>query len=98
VFDPLGLRNDSAIDNLVSMLQRVYQLSSWNIEQNDNMLWVSRQNDMHSWAFYVCFYAYQHALMGLCQLKYSTAVLKKRIMLSLLQQEVIPLHTYLTIA
>jgi hypothetical protein len=85
VFDPLGLRNDSAIDILVNMLQRVYQLSSWNIEHNDNMLWVSRQNDTHSCAFYVCFYAYQHALMGSCQLTYSTAILKTRIMLSLLQ-------------
>jgi Ulp1 family protease len=85
VFDPLGLRNDSAHEILVNMLRSVYQLSSWNIEHNDNMLWVSRQNDTHSCAFYVCFYAYQHALMGSCQFRYSSAVLKKRIMLSLLQ-------------
>jgi hypothetical protein len=85
VFDPLGLRNDSALEILVNMLRSVYQLSSWNIEHNDNMLWVSRQNDTHSCAFYVCFYAYQHALMGSCQFRYSSAVLKKRIMLSLLQ-------------
>jgi len=98
VFDPLGLRNDSALEILVNMLRSVYQLSSWNIEHNDNMLWVSRQNDTHSCAFYVCFYAYQHALMGSCHLRYSSAVLKKRIMLSLLQREVIPLHTDLTIA
>ncbi len=97
VFDPLGLRHDSAINTLVNLLQKVYQLSSWNIDDNINMLWISRQTDMHSCAFYVCFYAYQHALTGSLQLKYGTAILKKRIMLSLLQREVIPLHTDLTV-
>jgi Ulp1 family protease len=97
VFDPLGLRHDSAITTLVNLLQKVYQLSSWNIDDNINMLWISRQTDMHSCAFYVCFYAYQHALTGSLQLKYGTAILKKRIMLSLLQREVIPLHTDLTV-
>ena len=97
VFDPLGLRHDSAINTLVNLLQKVYQLSSWNIDDNINMLLISRQTDMHSCAFYVCFYAYQHALTGSLQLKYGTAILKKRIMLSLLQREVIPLHTDLTV-
>jgi hypothetical protein len=97
VFDPLGLRNDSAINTLVNLLQTVYQLSSWNIEDNINMLLISRQTDMHSCAFYVCFYAYQHALTGSLQLKYGTAILKKRIMLSLVQRELIPLHTDLTL-
>ena len=97
VFDPLGLRNDSAINTLVNLLQTVYQLSSWKIEDNINMLLISRQTDMHSCAFYVCFYAYQHALTGSLQLKYGTAILKKRIMLSLVQRELIPLHTDLTL-
>ncbi len=39
----------------------------------------------------------EHALTGSLQLKYGTAILKKRIMLSLLQREVIPLHTDLTV-
>jgi len=85
VFDPLDAAYEYEMDTLVGLLELLYPGSTWTLNNNVGSSYISRQPDMHSCAFYVCLYAYQHAMFGELLLKCKVEDMKKHIMLSLVE-------------
>jgi hypothetical protein len=90
VFDPLDAAYEYEMDTLVGLLELVYPGSNWTLNNNVGSSHISRQPDTHSCAFYVCLYAYQHAMFGDLLLKCKLEDMKKHIMLSLVERKIIP--------
>jgi hypothetical protein len=90
VFDPLDAAYEYEMDTLVGLLELVYPRSNWTLNNNVGSSHISRQPDMHSCAFYVCLYAYQHSMFGDLLLHCKVEDMKKHIMLSLVEGKIIP--------